>query len=79
MALEVKEGKIRNFLLMFRHANREQRDSYSRFIHALSVSSLVGALTLPFSDIEVSMWELKVISLLLIGMVLFIHGLIIYK
>jgi hypothetical protein len=51
--------------------NREQIDAYSRYAHALSVSSAIGAVSLFFAEEELLGVIFKITVLLLVTAVLF--------
>jgi hypothetical protein len=54
--------------------NREQIDAYSRYAHALSVSSAIGALGMLFADEDLLKLILKVLFLVFFTIILFKFG-----
>ncbi|QWD79041.1 hypothetical protein ICV01_05090 [Polynucleobacter sp. MWH-Spelu-300-X4] len=64
---------------MFRNANKEQIDAYSKYLHSLSLTALIAAIGMSFSDIEIVMYELKTLALLLASTCLFLMGSYILK
>jgi hypothetical protein len=64
---------------LFRNANKEQIDAYSKYLHSLSLTALIAAIGMPFSDIEIVMYELKTLALLLASTCLFLMGSYILK
>lgn len=54
--------------------NREQIDAYSRYAHALSVSSAIGAVSLFFAEEELLGVIFKITVLLLVTAILFKFG-----
>ena len=59
--------------------NREQIDAYSRYAHALSVSSAIGAVSLFFAEEELLGVIFKITVLLLVTAVLFKFGIYILR
>ncbi|MEY5051429.1 MAG: hypothetical protein RLZZ619_1359, partial [Pseudomonadota bacterium] len=47
--------------------------------HTLSASCFIAGFSIPFSETQIYMWEIQVFTLLLIGVILFVHGLVVYK
>jgi hypothetical protein len=54
--------------------NKEQIDAYSRYAHALSVSSAIGALGMLFADEDLLKLILKVLFLVFFTIILFKFG-----
>jgi hypothetical protein len=59
--------------------NREQIDAYSRYAHALSVSSAIGALGMLFADEDLLKLILKVLFLGFFTIILFKFGTLILE
>jgi len=54
--------------------NREQIDAYSRYAHALSVSSAIGTFSLLLTDENLLVLIFKFIALLIVTILLFKFG-----
>ena len=49
-------------------------DAYSRYLHSLSLAALIAVVGMPFSDVEVVMFEIKALALIFISIILLIMG-----
>jgi hypothetical protein len=70
-----RKGGLINYLnCWIKKSNKDQVDAYSKYAHALSVSSAIGAFSLFFSTEELLGASIKFTVLILVTAVLFIFG-----
>lgn len=55
-------------------STKEQIDAYSRYLHSLSLAALIAVVGMPFSDVEIIMFEIKALALIFISIIMLIMG-----